>query len=119
DLPAMADDARILEQTFDVAPGETRDPVEIEVVEGCTEVLALGQNGAPAQSGLEAFQTQLLEQAMIVTDGETPFGVVIAEKLRRGGAPAAARLAIGTNDRAHLSVRCIDVTERQLTRECR
>ena len=59
-------------------------------MEGRAEVLALGEDGAPAQSGLKTLQTQFLEQAMIITDRETPFGVVIAEELRCGTAPAAA-----------------------------
>ncbi len=90
DLAAMADDAFILEQAVDVALGETRYPAEIEIMEGGAEVLALGQNGAPAQSGLKTLQTQFLEQAMIITDREPPFGIVIAEKLRCSTAPAAA-----------------------------
>jgi hypothetical protein len=62
------------------------------------EVLALGQDRAPAQAGLKAFQTQLLEQALVVADREAPFGVVVVEKLRCRRAPAATRLAIGADD---------------------
>src|SRR5215471_14412248 len=99
DLAPMADDALILEQTVDVAPGEAREPVEVEMMKGCAEVLALGQDGAPVQSGLETLQAQLLEQAVIIADREAPFGIVIAEKFRRGCAPAAAQPAIGADDR--------------------
>ena len=73
-----------------IALGETRNPVEIEIMEGRAEVLALGEDGAPAQSGLKTLQTQFLKQAMIITDRETPFGIVIVEKLRCGTAPAAS-----------------------------
>lgn len=90
DLAAMADDAFILEQTVEVAPGEARYPVEVEIMKSCAKVLSLGENGAPAQSGLKAFQTQFLEQAMIVADRETPLGIVIDQKLRRDAAPSAA-----------------------------
>jgi hypothetical protein len=93
DLAPMADDAFILEQAIEIAPGEARDPVEIEIVEGGAEVFALGQDGAPAQSRLKALQTELLEQAAIIADRKTPFGVVISEELWRGAAPAASRLA--------------------------
>ena len=44
----MADDAFILEQTIEVAPGEARYPVEIEIMERRAKVLALGEDGAPA-----------------------------------------------------------------------
>src|SRR5262245_1424965 len=90
DLAAMADDAFILEQTADVALRETRYPVEIEIMERCAEVLALCEDGAPAQSGLKTLQAQFLEQSLIITDREAPLGIVIAEKLRCGAGPAAA-----------------------------
>src|ERR1051326_7543361 len=103
DLSPMANDALVLQQSDDVAPGEARDRIEIEIMEGGTKVLALRQDGAPAQSRLEAFEAQFLEQATIVADREAPFGIVVAEELRRGTAPAAAWLFIGADDRcAHL-----------------
>src|SRR5262249_2621208 len=95
DLSPMANDALVLEQSSDVAPGEARNRIEIEVVEGCTKILALRQDGAPAQSRLKAFQAQFLEQTMIVTDRKASFGIVVAEKLRRGTAPAAAQCSTG------------------------
>src|SRR5712671_979935 len=82
DLAAVTDDPFVLEQTRDVALGEARDPVEIEIMEGGTEILALGEDRAPAQSGLKTLQVQFLEQAPIVIDRKAPFGVVIGEKLR-------------------------------------
>src|SRR5690606_17165371 len=105
DLAAMPDDARVLEQTLDVALCEACDPLEVEIVEGGAEILALGEDGAPAQARLEAFETQFLEQAAVVRDRKAPFGVVIVEELRCGGAPAAARLAVRTRcGRAHSSL---------------
>jgi hypothetical protein len=104
----MADDAFILEQAFDVALAKARYPVKIEIMERGAEVLALGQDGAPAQSGLKTLQTQFLEQAMIIADREAPFGIVIVEKLRCGAAPVAACFAIGTYyRRAQVSIPCI------------
>jgi len=64
------------------------------------EVLALCEDGAPTQAGLEPFEAQFLEQAMVVADRKAPFGVVIVEKIRRRGGPAAAWFSIGTDDRA-------------------
>jgi len=92
----MADDAFVFEQAVNVALRETGYPVEIKIVECGAKVFAFGEDGAPAQSGLKTFQTQFLEQAMIVTDRETPFRIVIGEKLRCGTAPLAARFAVGT-----------------------
>ena len=46
DLAAMADDAVVREQAPDIAVGEARDPVEIEITERRAEVLALGEDGA-------------------------------------------------------------------------
>jgi hypothetical protein len=59
DLAAMADNALVLEQTIVVALGEACYPIEIESVEGCAEVLALGEDGAPAQSELKPLEAQL------------------------------------------------------------
>src|SRR5690606_31434445 len=73
-LAAVTNDAWVVEQADAVALGEARNPVEIEIMEGRTKVLALDQNGAPAQSGLKAFETQLLEQPIIVADRKAPFG---------------------------------------------
>ena len=42
----MADDAFIFEKAIDVALGEARYPVEIEIMERCTEVLTLDENGS-------------------------------------------------------------------------
>jgi hypothetical protein len=103
DLAAMTDNAFILEQAVDVALGETRDPVEAEVMKRGAEVRALGHDRAPAQSGLEAFQAQFLEQATIVADRVAPFRIVVAEKFRRGSGPAASQPAIAAQDRgAHV-----------------
>src|SRR5262245_41812423 len=99
----MTNNPVVLEQTIDVALGEARNSVEIEIMERGAEVLPLAQDGAPAQSGLETLQTQFLEQAMIIFDRKAPLGVVIGEKIRRRGGPAAPFLAVGTNDRAHRS----------------
>ena len=61
DLAAVADDSFVFEQTIKVALGEVRYPVKIEIMEGGAEIPALGEDGAPAQSGLKTLQTQFLE----------------------------------------------------------
>jgi len=57
----MADDPFVLEQTIEVALGKARYPVEVEIMEGSAEVLALGKDSAPAQPRLKTLQTQFLE----------------------------------------------------------
>src|SRR5690606_22748812 len=90
DLAAVADDALVGEEALDVACGEPRDAVEIEVVEGGAEVLALGEDRAPAEARLKSLEAELLEQATVVAHGVAPFVVVIGDVLRRGAAPPAA-----------------------------
>jgi len=75
-----------------------RPDMSFEVSGHGAEVFALGQDGAPAEAGLETFQAQLLEQAEIVVDRKAPFGVVVMHEIRGGGGPAAARLAVGAGD---------------------
>src|SRR5690606_17547776 len=99
DLAAVADDALVGEEALDVACGEPRDAVEIEVVEGGAEVLALGEDRAPAEARLKSLEAELLEQATVVAHGVAPFVVVIGDVLRRGAAPPAALQAVGTRDR--------------------
>ena len=68
-----------LSRRVDVARRETRDAVEVEALERGAEVVALGEDGPPAQAGLEALETQLLEQAPVIVHRKSPFGVVIGE----------------------------------------
>ena len=77
---------------------ETGDAVDIETLERGAEVLALGEDGPPAQAGLKSLERQLLEQALVVRDRKSPLGVVIRQEFRCGSAPAATRLAIFSHD---------------------
>lgn len=96
DLAAVADDPRILEETIDISLREASDPIEIELVKHSAEVLPLGEDGAPAQSGLKTLEAQFFKQALIIADWVSPFGVVIVEKLRRSTTPVAAWFSIGS-----------------------
>ncbi len=95
-LAAMPDDPLVLEQPLDVALGEAGNLVEIKPAKSGAKVLALGEDGSPAQPGLETLQAQLLKQPPIVADREAPFSIVIAEKLWSRGAPRAPRLPVLT-----------------------
>ncbi len=56
DLASMAHDAGILEQALDVHFAEFGDAACVEIRESGAEILALGQDRAPAEAGLETFQ---------------------------------------------------------------
>src|SRR5262249_41285780 len=101
DLTPMANNAFILQQARDVAFPVARDLVEVEAMEGGAEILALSEDGAPAQARLEPFEAELLEQAKVVLDRKAPLGVMIMRKLGRRSGPAAARLSVRSDDRAH------------------
>jgi hypothetical protein len=77
DLAPVADDARVLEETFDIFLFKTGDAVEIKIVKRGAEVFSLCQDGALAQSGLEPFQAQFLKQALIIVNRVTPFVVMV------------------------------------------
>src|SRR5262245_34103161 len=79
DLAAVADDARVREQAGHVASSEASDAFDVEASKRGAEALALGQDGAPAEPGLKPLEAQLLEQPLVITDRETPLGVVVLE----------------------------------------
>ena len=81
DLASVPDDPRVPEQSLHVAVVEPRDPIEIEALEGCAEILAFDENRAPTQARLEALQAQLLVQSPTVCDGKAPFRIVVVEEL--------------------------------------
>ena len=60
DLAAMADDPFVFEPRIEVALREAYYLVEV-IIERSAEILALGEDGAPTQSGLNTLQTQFLE----------------------------------------------------------
>ena len=61
DLEPVADDAGVGHQPRPVGVVERRDGVGVEAGEGGPEVLALGQDRAPRQPGLERLERQPLE----------------------------------------------------------
>ena len=100
DLAPMPDDAGILEQPIDVARPEPGHGVEVEAAKRAAEVLALAEDDEPAQPGLESLEADLLEEPAPVTDGHSPFAVVVAAVERITVAPEAADDAVIAEDDA-------------------
>ena len=101
DLPAVADDRRVAEQALDVARAELGDRGGVEARERAAERLALAQDRHPREPGLEALETELLEQPAVVDDGQAPLAVVVGAVVRVGApAPPAAGDAVLVPDEA-------------------
>lgn len=79
DLASMTNDASIVQEPLNISVAIARDPLEIEAVEDLTETIPLSQNRQPRQATLKAFETNFLEQQMIVSGWTTPFVIVIRE----------------------------------------
>src|SRR4029453_1496813 len=62
----------------------------VEVGERLPEGGPLGQDGPPAQPGLEPLEADLLEQAAVVGHREAPLGVVVGGHLAPVARPGAA-----------------------------
>ena len=100
---------------------EVGDPVELETGEGLAEILALAQDRQPRQAGLEAFEADLLEQAVVVGDRPAPFMVVIVQIVRQVAVPEAARRAVRAQHQAgfflfHLELRSLTPSDSAFTR---
>ncbi len=94
DLAPVTDDAGILQEARDLGLAPAGQDGEVEVGEGAPEVLPFGENGAPAQSGLEPFEAELLEQPPVVGHRAAPFPVVIGLVEGVADAPGTAAAAV-------------------------
>ena len=86
----MADDGRIAHKPFNVARRKLRDTLELEIRESRAKAFPLAQDREPAQTGLESFETDLLEQASIVDNGKSPLMVMVGDVELVVAAPPAA-----------------------------
>ena len=77
DLGPVADDSGVSHQPTCVASAETGDKLRVEPAKRGAEVLALAEDGQPAEARHEAFEHQLLEQALVVIDRPAPLHVVV------------------------------------------
>src|SRR6185369_15551077 len=78
-LQPVADDPGIGEEPRHLALVVARHPRRIEAVESRPVVLALAQDGVPAQSRLRPFEDQELKEAPVVVYRHAPLLVVIAD----------------------------------------
>ncbi len=74
---AVADDAGVEEETFEVGVVKEGDGGGIEVGKEAAIVLAFMENGFPAEASLGAFEDEKLEHHGVVMNWHAPFGVVI------------------------------------------
>ena len=79
-------------------------PVESKPANACRNASRLRRIVSHDQPGLEALQTQLLEQAPVVGDREAPLGVVVEGVVGRRGAPPAAGEAVLAARKVHQAV---------------
>ena len=91
DFQAITDDALVSHQARNVGLTESRHFPHIEVLERLPEIVALAQDGNPAQPRLKALQGQHLEDLPIVMDRHAPFPVMILAVQRILPAPPAPR----------------------------
>ena len=119
DLAAMPHDARILQEALHALGVEAGDLLEVEAGEVLSEGLALAQDGEPAQTGLETFEADLLEEAVVVDDGAAPLVVVVRGVVGRGRAPPAADDAVVALDEPFPHARAPLTSGASLSTRCR
>jgi hypothetical protein len=109
DLASMTHDARVIEQTLDVRIVISGHGWNFETRKGGPEVCALGQDRAPAETGLETFQAQLLEKSALVGDGVAPLCVVVVKEIGSRPRPSASRRTAGADKgRGHVRRATLD-----------
>src|SRR5439155_8751891 len=80
DFQPVANDARIDEELFHFAVVVLRHSFRVEVVKDFAVMLALLEDGVPAQAGLRAIKNQKLEQCAVVMNRHAPFPVMVTNR---------------------------------------
>ena len=93
-LPSMTHDSRIGNQARNIIVTEASNAFHVKVRKSSAERLTLTKDREPTQAGLEAFQTEQLEELTIVPHRESPLTVVVGLILRILPAPPAAHDAV-------------------------
>lgn len=89
-LTAVSNDPRVVHESINTSPVESRDFHEIEVPESPTEGFALPQNGQPAEPRLESLQANLLEETSVVDLRPPPLVIVVHAVVQVLSGPTAA-----------------------------
>src|SRR3984893_13637080 len=88
DLPPVADDARVGEQTLDLGGAVAQEDIWLKSGEGGPEPLAPCEDSPPRQPRLKGLETQPFEQPALVDHGEAPLLVVVSLEERAAVAEA-------------------------------
>src|SRR5688572_3113501 len=105
DLHAISDDARIAEKHANATRVVARDEVRIEAIERAPVRISLAKDRDPRKPGLSALEHQELEEPPVVSHGNAPLAVVIADVERVLTTPSAA----GQGSFRHAGQYCSDV----------
>ena len=79
DLGAIAHDAGVAHQPFDLGRPVARDFFRHKAVEGAAEIFALAQDGDPRQAGLETVEHEFFVERAVVVFRHAPFLIVIGD----------------------------------------
>src|SRR6185369_224518 len=101
DLGAVADDARVRQESGGLLRTVAGDDFGIEIVEGTAVAVPAAQDGDPGESGLRSLQDEHLEQAAVVVQRHTPLLVVVGDVERIAGSPAAAGTPVVSQSLLH------------------
>src|SRR5258708_4720954 len=77
DLAAVPDNAAVAEEPSDIAGTKSGHARNVEVSERAAELVTLPENREPTQPGLKPFKTHLLEQPIVVSDGDPPLVIIV------------------------------------------
>jgi len=77
DLPTMPNDSRVEQETPNVVVGVLGNDFNVEFGERTTKVVALPQDGEPAQTRLKTLEADLFEETTVVVHGASPFSIVV------------------------------------------
>lgn len=94
DFQAIANDAGIIQQRFDLFLAVTRDSCRIETGKRFAVSFPLAQHGVPAQSRLGGFQSEKLKDHAIVMHRHAPLAIMILDIIRLGHVDPGATTAI-------------------------
>ena len=94
----IADQPCIRQGCFPIGLGHGGDPGGVEHKKHRSEIAALAQYGGPRQAGLESFQGDALQQAVLGNDGAAPLVVVVVEFCIAAVGPRWSGDALGVDE---------------------